>query len=92
MNDLTPAPITLVGHRGAAFEAPENTLAGFRHAVDLGLRCVEFDIRLTADDQLAVIHDATVDRTTNGRGRVADHTMADLARLDARAIHDQWPE
>ncbi|MDQ3779613.1 MAG: glycerophosphodiester phosphodiesterase, partial [Chloroflexota bacterium] len=50
----------IVGHRGARFEAPENTLPGFRYAVGLGLAAVEFDIRMTADEHLVVIHDDTV--------------------------------
>jgi glycerophosphoryl diester phosphodiesterase len=82
----------LYGHRGARNEAPENTLTGFRHALGKGIDSFEFDVHLTADDQLAVIHDPTVDRTTNGKGAVAAMTMAELARLDARSIFPEWPE
>lgn len=84
--------IQLTGHRGAGGEAPENTLSGFRYAKRLGLTAVEFDIHLSRDDQLVVIHDATVDRTTNGSGPVADFTAAELAALDARAAFPDWPE
>jgi glycerophosphoryl diester phosphodiesterase len=77
----------LIGHRGGRFEAPENTLPGFRYALDLGLEAVEFDLRLTRDGQVVVIHDSTVDRTTNGTGAVADLTLAEIQALDARARH-----
>jgi glycerophosphoryl diester phosphodiesterase len=83
--------VIVVGHRGARFEAPENTTDGFRYALDLGLTALEFDVRLTKDHQVAVIHDATVDRTTDGTGAVADLTMDELRALDARSIHTAWP-
>lgn len=82
----------LYGHRGARNEAPENTLTGFRYALGKGIESFEFDVHLTADDELAVIHDPTVDRTTNGKGAVAGMTVAELARLDARSIFPDWPE
>jgi glycerophosphoryl diester phosphodiesterase len=82
----------LIGHRGGRFEAPENTLPGFRYALDLGLEAVEFDLRLTRDGQVVVIHDSTVDRTTNGTGAVADLTLAEIQALDARAIFPDWAE
>lgn len=72
----------VIGHRGAAAHAPENTLAGFRKAKALGCRWVEFDVRLAANGGLAVIHDATLERTTNGQGPVAARTLEDLAALD----------
>src|SRR5439155_21621382 len=78
------ARMLLFGHRGARGEAPENTLAGFAHARRAGVAAFELDVRPTADGRLAVIHDATVDRTTNATGAVSDFTAADLARLDAR--------
>ena len=61
----------VIGHRGAAGRAPENTLAGLRRAKQLGCEAVEFDVRLTADGALVLCHDATLDRTTTGRGRVS---------------------
>ena len=82
----------LFGHRGAQDEAPESSVSGFRYAVELRLRAVEFDVQRTADRQLVVIHDATLDRTTNGRGPVADLTLAEVRRLDARAQFTDWPE
>lgn len=84
---MTPA---ITGHRGARNEAPENTLEGFRHARALGVDTIECDIRLTRDGHAVVIHDATVDRTTDGTGAVADLTLAEVQALDARAGHD-WP-
>ena len=82
----------LFGHRGAKGEAPENTVAGFAYARNLGIDAFELDIRLTADERLVVMHDATVDRTTDGSGPVSKYTTAELARLDARADFPLWPE
>jgi glycerophosphoryl diester phosphodiesterase len=82
----------IIGHRGARFEAPENTVPGFRHAIGLGLEAVEFDIRMTADGHLVVIHDATVDRTTDGTGDVSSFTLAAIQALDARSTFPDWPE
>lgn len=84
--------VIIYGHRGARFEAPENTLPGFAYARKLGLRAVEFDIHLTRDGHLVVIHDARVDRTTNGGGAVADLTLAEIRSLDARSNFPDWPE
>lgn len=76
-------PPKIIGHRGAAALAPENTLGGFRKAKQAGAGWVEFDVRITRDSRLAVIHDADLERTTNGRGSVADCDMAELGALDA---------
>jgi hypothetical protein len=65
--------------------APENTLAGFRKAAALGVRAVEFDVRLTADGRCILLHDDTVDRTTDGKGRADRMMLEDLAGLDAGA-------
>ena len=73
----------VIGHRGAAALAPENTLASFRTALDAAVSWVEFDVRATADGHAVVIHDRTLDRTTDGRGRVRAHDLAALRRLDA---------
>jgi len=73
----------IIGHRGAPFDEPENTLASFRRALELGVAAVELDVQLTKDGRLAVIHDETLDRTTNGRGPVKDFSLAELNRLDA---------
>lgn len=84
--------VMIFGHRGARGEAPENTLTGFAYAKGIGVDAFEFDVRLSADDQLVVIHDATVDRTTTGSGPVSSFTAAELAALDARAAFPDWPE
>ncbi len=73
----------IIGHRGAAALAPENTLAGFRVAAAAGVRWVEFDVKLTRDGVAVLMHDETLDRTTNGRGRVAETPLATLLALDA---------
>lgn len=73
----------LCAHRGAMSTHPENTLPAVKEAVRLGAHMIEFDIQLTKDDALVLMHDAMVDRTTNGKGKVADHTLAELKLLDA---------
>jgi glycerophosphoryl diester phosphodiesterase len=80
---------TLVfGHRGAMGYAPMNTLPAFELAVDQGADGIELDVRLTADGQLAILHDDTVDATSNGRGHIADMTLAQARELDAGAWFD----
>jgi len=76
---------TLIGHRGAAAVAPENTLASLAAALAAGVDRVEFDVRLTADDVPVLIHDATLDRTTDARGALAERTVAELGAVDAGA-------
>jgi len=71
------------GHRGNPAQHPENTLAGFRSAIDLGVDLIECDVHMSADGRLIVIHDHTLDRTTDGSGLVASHSAAELRRLDA---------
>ncbi len=75
----------IYGHRGASAYAPENTLAAFRLALNQGADGVELDVTLSADEIPVVIHDDTVDRTTDGTGRVDRLTLAELKRLDASA-------
>ena len=71
------------GHRGARGHAPENTLQAFDLAFDLGAEGIECDVQLSADGQLIIIHDGTVNRTTSGRGAVRDLSFAALRTLDA---------
>ena len=73
----------IIAHRGASGHAPENTLAAFRLAMSHHADGIEFDVMLTKDGQVAVIHDDTVDRTTNGSGLVKDLTLRELKALDA---------
>lgn len=78
----------VVGHRGMVQAAPENTLAGFRACLALRVG-FEFDVRQSRDGELVCVHDATVDRTTGGRGRVGDLTLAELRELDAGSWFDR---
>lgn len=79
-----PPPLPrLIGHRGAAGHAPENTLAGLRHAAMLGAAWVEFDTMLSADGAAILFHDDRLDRTTNVTGTVAEMKLAALQALDA---------
>jgi glycerophosphoryl diester phosphodiesterase len=73
----------VVAHRGGMALAPENTLEVFVRAKALGVDVLEMDLRFSADGEIVLMHDATVDRTTNGQGRVADLTLAELQTLDA---------
>lgn len=85
---MTPETLRLGGHRGHSAGAPENTLAAFKKAFEYGGRGVtcETDLGITRDGELVLIHDSTVDRTTNGRGLVQNMSYAELAQLDA----GQW--
>lgn len=79
-----PGPLVLA-HRGGLALRPENTLAAFDHGASLGADGFECDLRLSRDGEVVIIHDATLDRTTDARGPVADRTAAELARVDAGA-------
>ncbi|MGH9736579.1 MAG: glycerophosphodiester phosphodiesterase [Candidatus Acidiferrales bacterium] len=79
----------VVAHRGASGHAPENTLAAFERAVQLGAPFIETDLHLTRDARFVAIHDATLERTTNGKGRVHDFTLAELRQLDAGKWFDR---
>ncbi|HYN65203.1 MAG TPA: glycerophosphodiester phosphodiesterase family protein [Candidatus Limnocylindrales bacterium] len=75
----------VVAHRGASAQAPENTMEAYRLAVEAGADAIELDVHLSQDGQLALIHDETVDRTTEGAGHVEGFSMAGLRRFDAGA-------
>lgn len=75
-------------HRGASSDAPENTLAAFALAAEQGARMIELDVRLSLDGFPVVIHDGTLERTTNGAGRVEEKPLADLQALDAGSWFD----
>src|SRR5690606_26274520 len=75
--------VRVIAHRGASGYAPENTRAAFEKAIAMDADAIETDVRLSADGHLVLVHDATVTRTTDGRGPVADHTLAELRSLDA---------
>jgi glycerophosphoryl diester phosphodiesterase len=80
--EMRTRPI-VIAHRGFSAEAPENTLAAVRAAIAAGADMVEVDVTLTADGEVVVIHDDTLDRTTNGSGKVAEHPLEQLLQLDA---------
>ncbi|WP_285766378.1 glycerophosphodiester phosphodiesterase family protein [Peribacillus sp. SI8-4] len=77
-----PAPLK-IGHRGAAGYCPENTIASYEKAIELGADVLEVDIHLSKDDVLVVHHDPTLNRTTSGKGNVRDYTADELKKLDA---------
>jgi glycerophosphoryl diester phosphodiesterase len=72
-----------IAHRGASSYAPENTFAAYNKALEMGVDHIELDVHFTKDGHIVVIHDDTVDRTTNGKGPVLEHTLAELRALDA---------
>ena len=79
----------VIAHRGASGHAPENTIAAFRRAVELGAGFIETDLHLTRDAKFVAIHDATLERTTSGRGAVHNATLAELRELDAGQWYDR---
>lgn len=83
-----PDEFERIGHRGAAAECPENTLASFARAIELGVTMIECDLQLTADGHVVIFHDWTVERTSNGSGVVRELSLAALRRLDAGAWRD----
>ncbi|WP_420725307.1 glycerophosphodiester phosphodiesterase [Hwanghaeella sp. LZ110] len=89
MTSNSTAPRTdvprMIGHRGAAAHAPENTIPGLKKAKELGARWVEFDCMLSMDEVVVLHHDDTLDRTTNGTGLVSEKSFVELRRLDAGA-------
>lgn len=84
---ILPFPLpAVIAHRGASATAPENTLAAFRRAADEGARWIECDVKLTADGRPIVIHDDSLERTTDGGGAVADTTLDVIGALDAGGL------
>ncbi len=79
----------LCAHRGAMATHPENTVPAFQEAIRLGAHMIEFDVQLSRDGELVLMHDATVDRTTNGKGKVTELTFKELRALDAGAHKDE---
>jgi glycerophosphoryl diester phosphodiesterase len=75
--------MNIIAHRGYSSERPENTIASFDHAINSGFPYFELDIHLTSDDIPVVMHDARVDRTTNGSGEIRDMTLTEIKSLDA---------
>ncbi len=79
----------IIAHRGASGYTPENTMAAFERAVQLGAGFIETDLHLTRDARFVAIHDDTLERTSNGRGAVRDHTLAELRSLDVGKWYDR---
>jgi glycerophosphoryl diester phosphodiesterase len=77
--------VQIIAHRGASGSCPENTLAAFRRAAELGADMIELDVQLTRDAAVVVMHDWTLERTTDGAGAVADSALVDLRHFDAGA-------
>jgi glycerophosphoryl diester phosphodiesterase len=83
-SDRRDSSVVFVAHRGGIVDGiPENTLAAFRHAIEAGADAIEIDLRGTKDGEIVIMHDETVDRTTDGRGLVSDLTFSELKMLDA---------
>jgi glycerophosphoryl diester phosphodiesterase len=78
----------VIAHRGHSIAVPENTVEAYRMAIDLGVEMIECDVNRTKDGELVMIHDWTLDRTTNGSGRVVDLTLAEVRALDAGSTFD----
>lgn len=76
-------PVLVIAHRGFSGQAPENTMAAFKMAVEAGAEMIELDVHLTSDSKVVVIHDDFLERTTNGSGRVADYTFHELEEFDS---------
>jgi len=85
-----PGSRLVIAHRGNSAHAPENTIEAIQSAVELGADAVEFDVRLTRDGVPVLLHDATLDRTTSGRGRLSDCDMTQVRGLDASRGLSQW--
>ena len=73
----------IIAHRGASAYAPENTMAAFQKAVELSADGIELDVKCSKDGELVIIHDQTLDRTTNGHGKVVETNLKELRDLDA---------
>jgi glycerophosphoryl diester phosphodiesterase len=83
VSEWTARKIRNIAHRGASKIAPENTMAAFRKAAELGADAIELDAKLTADGVVVVLHDQTLERTTSGIGRLSRHTLKEIKHLDA---------
>lgn len=80
---------TVIAHRGASAYCPENTIPAFEGAVAIGADMVELDVQLSSDKEVVVFHDENISRCTNGRGKVSEHTLASLKKMDAGSWFDR---
>ncbi|MDF2812418.1 MAG: glycerophosphodiester phosphodiesterase, partial [Microvirga sp.] len=83
--------VKIIGHRGARDLWPENSLEGFRKLIELGVEGVEFDVHQTRDNEIVVIHDPTLDRTTHGSGPVGEKTFTELQAITLRNSRERIP-
>jgi glycerophosphoryl diester phosphodiesterase len=89
--DRDTKKIVVIAHRGAHREAPENTLASLEKAIEIGCDYVELDVRRTKDGALVIMHDASVNRMTNGQGKIEDLTLAEIRRFEVKSRHgSRW--
>jgi glycerophosphoryl diester phosphodiesterase len=88
---MYPAPL-VVAHRGSSFAHPEHTLAAYAGAIEEGADALECDVRLTSDGHLVCVHDRKLNRTSDGRGVVSEHSLADLATLDFGSWRQDLPD
>ena len=91
---MTVDPFRIIAHRGASAYAPENTMAAFRKAVEMGVSEVETDVGFTRDGKLLLFHDRALERTTNGAGAPSAYTLSELKELDAGSWMDpkEYPD
>lgn len=80
----------IYAHRGSSGDAPENTMSAFQLAIEQGADGIELDVQMSADGRIVVIHDETLDRTTDGKGLVVHHTYEQLTHFNAAAKHPDW--
>ena len=80
-NEVDKSEVLVIAHRGASGYAPENTLASVKKALEMGADLIEIDVHLSKDGEVVVIHDHTLERTTDGQGAVLDYTMAELKQI-----------
>ncbi len=78
LNDVNSKKVIVVAHRGDWRNAPENSLQAFKNCIVMGVDMIEIDLKMTKDNQLILMHDGTIDRTTNGKGKPSDYTLAEL--------------
>lgn len=91
-SSYSPAPgLVVVAHRGGADLGPENTISTINRGIEAGADMIEIDVHLTLDSQLVVCHDETVDRTTDGHGRIAEMTLAEIKQLHIEGTDEQMP-
>ena len=84
LNDFKSKKVLVVSHRGDWRNAPENSLQAFKNCIDMGVDMIEIDLHKTKDGQLVLMHDNTINRTTDGKGKVSDYTLAELKKLHPR--------